>query len=128
MNFDGDGLSCDGRKMPFDDLLSVSRYYIKIVKTGHDRYSNVFCYEEYYYRCCNLRYKYKDILIGYLFEESSRGLNEIVDPAEIQRKIKGYCEIYNGNEPYIYIFCEDDFRSIYSNITKRGIKIETIKK
>lgn len=127
MDFNANGLVFNGLKVVFDDLLSVSRYYVKVIKPRYNRYSRTFWHEEYYYRCCNLRFKFKDILIGYLFEESSMGLNEIIDPTEIQDKMKGHCEIYRGNEPYIYIFSEDDFRSIYSNIVKRGIKVETIR-
>lgn len=127
LSFDHYALGLNGKKLIYSDLKSASALHIRIIESKRNNYSNNIWSDEYYYRCLNLNFKTKDILIGYLFEESSIGMTEIYDKTYLHKRMKGFCETYHGNEPYMYIFSEEDFNSIYSQIKKGGIKIETIR-
>jgi len=126
--FDDAGVIYNGKRVKYNELISVSTYHIQIIQDKKSSYSETYWTEEYYYRCFSLDFKVKDILIGYLFEESAMGLNEINDKHEIKDRMKGYSETYRNSEPYIYMFSEDDFQSIYERVNKQGIEIKSIRK
>jgi len=126
--FDDIGVIFNGKRVKYNELIAASTYHIKIIQDKSNRHSRTYWTEEYYYRCFSLDFKVKDILIGYFFEESSMGLNEISDKIEVQNKMNGYCETYRNNEPYLYKFSEDDFHSLYTRIKKLGLEINSIRK
>ncbi|MBK3519900.1 hypothetical protein [Carboxylicivirga marina] len=119
--FDYSGVVFNGKHMRYQDLKTASAYFIHVRQDRSSRYATWT--EDYYYRCFSLRFKLKDIMIGYIFETYGEVPTAKDYRNEIEEKINGRCETYHNDTPYIFIFTEDDFALIYSKIKKLNLEI-----
>lgn len=126
LTFDKIGYLINDERVRYNEIKSISSYYIHVLKDKRTRYTS--WREEAYYRCFSINSKGKDIMFGYIFEESEPGLHEIYDKKEINSKIDGYCEVYHNSEPYMYYLSEQDFLRVYTTLKNNKVEINSIRK
>ena len=126
LTFDKVGYLIDDDRVRYNEIKSISTYYLHVLKDKRTRYTSWT--EETYYRCFSINSEGKDIMFAYMFEESAPGIHEIYDKREINGKIDGYCEVYHNSEPYMYYFSEQDFLKIYSTLKNNKVEINTVRK